>query len=93
MQQKQNNKLETMHHNIIFSDNLLAHKEIADVFTLVSLKLNYFPVLLVIHNRTVASKALLPRHQNQLKVQIFSQTLNGGNAFASITLLDTNMFR
>lgn len=82
-----------MHHNIIFSDNLLTHKEIADVLTLVSLKLNYFPVLLVINNRTVASKALLPRLQNQLKVQIFSQTLNGGNTFASITLLDTNMFR
>ena len=66
MQQKQNNELETMHHNIIFSDNLLAHKEIADVFSLISLKLNYFSVLLIINNSTVASKALLPRLQNQL---------------------------
>ena len=55
-----------MHHNIILSDNLLAHKEIADVFSLISLKLNYFSVLLIINNSTVASKALLPRLQNQL---------------------------
>lgn len=93
VQQRLHNELETMHHNIIFSDNFLAYKEITDVFTLISLELNYFSVLLVIDNRTVASKALLPRLQNQLKVQIFSQTLNGGNTLASISLLNTNMFR
>ena len=80
-----------MNNDILLTVNLLSDKEVANVVSLISLKLNNLSVLLIIHNSTVASEALLPGLQDQLQVQVSSQSLNSGDTFTTISLLNTNM--
>ena len=80
-----------MDNDILLTVNLLIDKEVANIVSLVSLKLNNLSVLLIIHNSTVAGEALLPGLQNQLQVQVSSQSLNSGDTFATVSLLNTNM--
>lgn len=59
-----------MDHNVLLPIDLLVHQEVTHVRSLISLKLNNFAMLLILHNGTIACKTLLPRLQDQLQIQI-----------------------
>ena len=80
-----------MDHNVLLPIDLLVHKEVTHVRSLISLELNDLAMLLILHDGAVARKALLPRLQNQLQVQIGSQSLDGCDTLSAVSLLNTNM--
>ena len=80
-----------MDNDILLTVNLLIDKEVTNVVSLISLKLNNLSVLFIIHNSTVTSETLLPGLQDQLQIQVSSQSLNGGDTFTTISLLNTDM--
>ena len=64
---------------------------IADVVPLISLKLEDFPIFRVLHYRSIASKFLFARTNNFLEVILLGETLNSGQSFSSVPLLNSDV--
>jgi len=77
--------------NLVLVTNLLVHKELSDVGTLISGKLKNFTEFGVHKNTTVAFKSLLQSLRDLSNVQIVSEALNCGDAFTSVSLLNADM--
>lgn len=68
---------------------LLIGKELLDILSLVSLKLNDFAHLGIGHYGSIAGEFLLNDLQNLLLVKLLRETLDCSQGLASITLLDS----
>ena len=71
--------------------DFLVHQKGLDVCSLVARQLNDFPRVLVLLNGTVATEILLKGLANPLDIEVFGQTSDGCDTFASIALLDTDV--
>jgi hypothetical protein len=70
---------------------LLVGEEILNVLALVALELDYLTHLCVVDDRSIASELLLDHLENLLLVKLLRKTLDSGQGFASIALLDAYM--
>jgi len=66
-------------------------KKLANIVPLVALQLNNLPVFWVFNHSAVAGKVLLTCPYNLLLVEVVRDALDGGQCFASISLLDSNV--
>lgn len=82
-----------MNHNVFLSVDLLINEEITNIRSLISLELNHLAMFLIVHNSSVTCKALFPRLQDQLQVQIRRQALNRCNTLTTVSLLNSDMFK
>ena len=87
-----NRHLTSVNHNLIFVANLLVNKELSDVCSLVSRQLQNLSKLRIHQYASVALESLLQSFGDLQNVQIVGKSLNGGNAFTTISLLHTNMY-
>lgn len=77
-------------------DGLLGHSksiddELRNLGTLVALELDHFAKLAVLDNVTIGREFFLENFQNAFRVIFLRETLDGGQSFTTITLLDTDV--
>jgi hypothetical protein len=69
----------------------LVNQKLADIFPLISLKLDDVSALRVVHNTSVATEVLLDFLQNGLEIKFFVQTLDSRDTLTTIALLHTDV--
>ncbi len=77
--------------NLVLVTDFLVHKKLSDVGSLVTGQLKDLTQLGIDQNGTVALECLLQRLGNLRDIQIISKTLDGGDAFAAISLLNADV--
>jgi len=66
-------------------------QELANVVSLIALKLHYFTVLWMLHHCSVTGELLLACLDDLLLVVVVGDSLDGGQCLASVSLLDSNV--
>jgi hypothetical protein len=83
--------LTSVDHNLVLVTDLLVHKKLSDVGSLVTGQLQDLAQLGVDQDGTVALEGLFQRLGNLGDIQIVSEALHGGDALATITLLNADV--
>jgi len=76
---------------IEFEAILLIDQELLNILTLITLELDHLAHLRVVDDGAIAGKLLLDDLENFLLVKLFRQTLDRGQSFTTIALLDTDV--
>lgn len=80
-----------MNDNLILVTNLLVNKELSNVGTLISRQLKNFAEFGIHKNTAVALESLFQSLCDLSNIQIVSEALNCGDAFASVSLLNADV--
>jgi hypothetical protein len=83
--------LETMQNNVGGRTNFLIHQKALYIGTLITGQLNDFPGFFIFLHGTIAGEILFKSLTYSLDVQVIGQTFNGGNTFAAVALLHTDV--
>jgi len=83
--------LKAMNFEAFFGGEPVVAKELRDVVPLVTLKLNDFTVFGMLDDSPVAGKLLLQRLHDPLLVELLTNSLDGGERLAAISLLNANV--
>ncbi|KAK8507334.1 hypothetical protein V6N12_072602 [Hibiscus sabdariffa] len=80
-----------MNVDLIFLHYSSINKEVCNLLPLITLQLDEFAELLVLHNITVAAELLFETLEDLVGTKILFQTLNCCQAFLTVPLLDSDM--
>jgi len=70
---------------------LLVNEEFLNILALIALELDHLSHLSVIDDGAIAGKLFLDDLENLLLIEFLRKTLNGGQGFTTIALLNTNV--
>merc|ERR1719204_1012181 len=83
--------LETMHLQLIVLHETTLDQHLTDFLPLVSLKLNNLAILRMLNHSSIAGKLLLGNFHDFLEVILCRESLDSGEGFPSVSLLNSDM--